>query len=374
MTKEQYPFWFFMLLLVGILWLFLRVFLPYINIFLWAIFLVITSYPLYQRLLKLYRGRDSLAACTMVLVLSLLIILPLILVILVIAQQSMDAYRMVSSQLNSPEFQSINDMLKHPIILKIQEMLDGYVDFERINLKNTIVSFLKYISNFLVDLSTTLFSSLAGFTLHFILFLVATYYFFKNGKWLLSELRKLSPLDSVKETKIIERFACVTQATILGNLATALIQGLLGGLGFLFTGLPSPLLWGTIMAFTSLLPVVGTLIIWGPAGLYLIFSGSPGRGVFLLLWSGIIVGLADNVIKPWIIKGKANLHPVIIFFSILGGISVYGFAGFILGPLIASLTFVFLEIYKEEFREQLPGTMKLSRSEIESALRRHDQE
>jgi len=134
--------------------------------------------------------------------------------------------------------------------------------------------------------------------------------------------------------------------------------------------MPSPLLWGVVMAFMSLVPVLGAFTVWIPAALYLIAIGSFGKAVFIVVYGLLTVTLADNVLKPLIIRGGSKIHPVVIFFSILGGLSFFGFSGIILGPLVTGLTFVVLEIYREEFQEQLPGTMKLSRAELEDALKR----
>ncbi len=204
----------------------------------------------------------------------------------------------------------------------------------------------------------------------FVLLLVATYYFFKDGEKVVGELRKLSPMDKTREEKIIRKFTDITRATMLGTFSSAAIQGVLGGLAFLLIGMPSPLLWGVVMAFMSLVPVLGAFTVWIPAALYLIAIGSFGKAVFIVVYGLLTVTLADNVLKPLIIRGGSKIHPVVIFFSILGGLSFFGFSGIILGPLVTGLTFVVLEIYREEFQEQLPGTMKLSRAELEDALKR----
>ncbi len=368
--KQDFPLWFFVLILAVVLYLFVRVFAPFFMIFLWATILVITSYPLYRRLRSLLRGRESLAALLMVFGLTLLIILPVILLIANVAQQSVDAYVMYSDALAKQEQNLERTIMAHPVLTKAKAVLGRFVNFDQIDLGALVIKGLESASGFIVGQSTNFFSGLAGFMFRFVLLLVATYYFFKDGEKVVGELRKLSPMDKTREEKIIRKFTDITRATMLGTFSSAAIQGVLGGLAFLLIGMPSPLLWGVVMAFMSLVPVLGAFTVWIPAALYLIAIGSFGKAVFIVVYGLLTVTLADNVLKPLIIRGGSKIHPVVIFFSILGGLSFFGFSGIILGPLVTGLTFVVLEIYREEFQEQLPGTMKLSRAELEDALKR----
>ncbi len=370
MTKQDFPLWFFVLVLAGVLYLFVRVFAPFLLIFLWATILVITFHPVYRRLRALLRGRDSLAALLMVFGLTLLIILPVILLIANIAQQSVDAYVTYSDALSRQEQNIERSIMAHPFLMKVKTVLSRFIDFETFDLGTVVIKGLESASSFIVGQSTNFFSGLAGFAFRFVLLLVATYYFFKDGEKVMGELRKLSPMDKNREEKIIRKFTDITRATMLGTFSSAAIQGVLGGLAFLLIGMPSPLLWGVVMAFMSLVPVLGAVTVWIPAALYLIAIDSYGKAVFILIYGLLTVTLADNVFKPLIIRGGSKIHPVVIFFSILGGLAYFGFSGLIIGPLVTGLTFVVLEIYREEFQEQLPGTTKLSRAELEDALKR----
>jgi predicted PurR-regulated permease PerM len=372
MFKQEFPLWFFVLVLAVVLYLFVRVFAPFLLIFLWATILVITFHPLYRRLRTGLRGRDSLAALLMVFGLTLLIILPAIILIVNVAQQSVDAYVSFSDALARQEQSIEQSIMSHPILPKVKKALGRLVNFEDLDLGAVVIKALESVSGFIVGQSSNLFSGLAGFAFKFVLLLVATFYFFKDGERVVEELRKLSPMDKEREERIIRKFTEITRATMLGTFSSAAIQGVLGGMAFLVVGMPSPLMWGVVMSVMSLVPVLGAFTVWIPAALYLIAVGSWGKAVFILVYGFVSVTLSDNVLKPLIIRGGAKIHPVVIFFSILGGLTYFGFSGLILGPLVTGLTFVVLEIYREEFHEQLPGTMKLSRADLEDALRRVD--
>jgi len=368
MIKKDYPFYFFVLLLVVVLYLFFNVFRPFLMIFLWSTILVSTFHPVYDWLVVKLRGRKTLAAMLMILGLTMVLILPLLIVLAKIAQQSLDAYTLVSQKLNAGgDLQQ--SILRHPAFLQLKRSAGAYIDLDKFDVKTGVVKVIQYMSAFIVDQTTTLFSTAAQLLFNFLLFLVATFSLFRDGDALLREVRKLSPLDRAKEEKILDRFTSVTRATLLGNFATAMLQGLLGGLGFALLGLPSALLWGSVMALTSMVPVLGAFAIWIPTAIYLIATGYVGKAVFLLVWGAMAAGLSDYILKPMIIKGGFNIHTVIIFFSILGGVSFFGFSGLVLGPLVTGLTFAFLEIYREEFSEQLPGTVKLSKEQVAGALR-----
>ena len=144
-------------------------------------------------------------------------------------------------------------------------------------------------------------------------------------------------------------------STLGGSLATALIHGTAGRLIFLFFGLPSPLLWGTVMAFLSLVPVVGTALVWGPPVVYYILTGAVWKGIILLVVFVGVMGTVDNLVKPILIRRGTEIDTFWIFLSVLGGIGVFGFLGLFLGPFLVTICLVLVEIYKVEFRDELRG-------------------
>jgi len=212
---------------------------------------------------------------------------------------------------------------------------------------------LRGVSEFLVGHSAALFSSFLHFGLNFFVMLFTLYYLFLYGGEILWEFRRLSPLRHEHEDKIIEKFRGIARATFMGGLATALIHGTAGGLVFVFFGLPSPLLWGAVMAFLSLVPVVGTALVWGPVAIYYFLTGSIWKGLLLVFIFAAVVGTIDNIVKPLLLRRGTEVHTLWIFLSILGGVGVFGFLGFVLGPFFVTMLFVLIEIYKVEFAEEL---------------------
>jgi predicted PurR-regulated permease PerM len=153
----------------------------------------------------------------------------------------------------------------------------------------------------------------------------------------------------------MEKFRAITRATLGGSLATVLIHGTAGGVIFFFFGLPSPLLWGAVMAVLSLIPVVGTALVWAPVVVYYVLTGAVWKGIILLVVFIGVVGTVDNLVKPVLIRRGTEIDTLWIFLSVLGGIGVFGFLGLFLGPFLVTILLVLVEIYKVEFRDELGG-------------------
>jgi predicted PurR-regulated permease PerM len=179
-----------------------------------------------------------------------------------------------------------------------------------------------------------------------------TFYLFIDGRSFLEEFKRLSPLDSRYNQEIIDELFKTIKLTFKGSLVIAVLQGILGATGFLLSGIDSWALWGAVMVLASLIPVVGTALIWGPAALIQAVTGHLWAAGFIVFWGIAVIGLADNLLRPQLLKGDTNIHPLLIFFSVMGGLSYFGFLGIILGPLILSLLVYILTMYKKFINPQ----------------------
>ena len=163
----------------------------------------------------------------------------------------------------------------------------------------------------------------------------------------------LSPLSKDHEEGLFKKFREISNATLYGIFLTALVQGTLGGIGFVVAGIPNALFWGTAIAVFSLVPVFGTSIVWFPAGVLLLASQSWFGGIFLLAWGFGVVSTVDNLIRPYLIGGKAKMHQLLMFLAVFGGIFAFNLIGVIIGPLVLTLFFAFLHIYESEYDKLL---------------------
>jgi predicted PurR-regulated permease PerM len=201
-------------------------------------------------------------------------------------------------------------------------------------------------------------ASFANIVIGFFMMLLAAWFFYTEGEVLVRELIYLSPLPDEYDEEIAQRFRGVVDATFRGQVLTALAQGAVTGVGLMIAGVPAPVLWGAVAALFSLIPMVGAAAVWIPATIYLfiaasITDGGYGHAIFLLIWGIAAVSLVDNLIRPWAMKSGTNMNAIVLFFSIIGGISAFGFVGILLGPLVFALLVTVAHIYKNFFRANL---------------------
>ena len=159
------------------------------------------------------------------------------------------------------------------------------------------------------------------------------------------KIKTLMPLSAKERDNILKKMVEMIQATIYGGIVVALVQGGFGALGFLIVGLPAALFWGAVMALLSFMHIVGPFMVWVPATVYLIFQGAYVKAVILGMWGSTLVSLSDNFLRPIIISGRTQIHPLLIFFSILGGLYAFGLVGFIAGPLVVTICLAIIDIY-----------------------------
>jgi predicted PurR-regulated permease PerM len=185
-----------------------------------------------------------------------------------------------------------------------------------------------------------------------VIMLVAFFFLLREGRRIVRGAASLLPLSQNEIDTLIEKIDAAVQANVVGVLAVAAAQGTLLGIALWLLGIPSSILWGLIAAICSVVPMVGSSIVWVPLTIYLFITGSLVKGVILLVWSAGVVSLADNFIRPWILSGRVNLSPLVLFFALLGGVEVFGPLGIFLGPLIVSLAVTFGSMFFNELRTQ----------------------
>jgi predicted PurR-regulated permease PerM len=191
-------------------------------------------------------------------------------------------------------------------------------------------------------ISGSLYSLVQAIIAVFVLF-----FLYRDEGHVLTSVRRMSPLTDRETDRLLKRLGDTVHATIFGTVVVAIIQGTLGGLIFWWLGLPAPVLWGTVMAMLAMIPYLGAFVVWAPAALFLFASGDWGKALVLVGWGTVVVGLIDNLIYPMLVGSRLRQHTVITFLAIVGGIALFGASGIVLGPVIASLTFFLLEVWRQ---------------------------
>lgn len=342
----------FLLILLAIVLYFVgRILKPFFPALTWAAILATVFYPVYQRSVC-YLHRRELASALCCGLLTVAIIIPVVFLLILMTGESVKAYRSLGNVVASGVPAKLTALHNSATYKKLTEKL-AQMGLPAPDLGGAVMRVVRAGSRFLVERSGSLVSGFMNFFLQLFVMLLGLYYLFLHGPHILHELRALIPLRPEYEDRIIQKFKGVVHATFTGSLAVALIQGALGGLGFLIFGIASPLLWGASMALVSLVPVVGTALIWGPVVIFYLLTGSVLKGLLMLGVFGVAVGSVDNILKPILIQRGMEIHTLWVFVSVIGGLSVFGFLGLVLGPFLFTILVVLLEIYKVEFGSDL---------------------
>lgn len=321
----------------------------YLNPIIFGFILAILATPLYDWVQKKVKHRKSLSAAILCLLLVVVIMIPFMLLMSLVIRQGIIS------------FNAINDWVMAGNLVKISQLFKQYLPnagfLNDIDINATITSVSTNSGKFLIKKSGALVSNISAVFMNFGLMIFVFFFVVQNQKRLFDYIFHLMPLSAEHETILIEKVKAVSKSAMLGTAVTAAGQGLAGGIAFAICGLPG-FFWGAVMAFASLIPVVGTALIWVPAAIYLFIAGYIKSGVFMIIWSVVVVGMIDNFVRPLFMSGSANMSTVVIFFSILGGLNLFGLAGLLYGPLIISITMVLFYIYELEFTEFLKSLDK----------------
>jgi len=334
-------------LALGITYMFLMLWKPFFAPIAWAAVFAIVFAPL-QAKLQEHITRPWLSAVVMTILVIIIIVLPMIFLSLSLVTEVVQTYELVQNWINSGKYQDWFHVLQKPFFVKLKDEISNIVNLQSIDLMSIVSSAMQRLSSFAVSQVTGIVQNFSKTLFSFILMLFTLFYFFKDGTKIGEFIIDLIPLSSERRKEIVSQFSEVITATVLGDIVVAVLQGSLGGLAFWILGLPSPIFWGSLMTFLSILPVIGAPIVYIPAGVILLFQQEYTRGIILLIWGSVVVSQIDNFLRPILISGKTKLHTLILFFSILGGIYVFGFLGIIMGPVIAALFLTMIKIYKEE--------------------------
>ncbi|MCX6795365.1 MAG: AI-2E family transporter [Candidatus Falkowbacteria bacterium] len=321
------------------------VFRPFlIEIVVAAIFATVFYRP-YEKLTKFFKGRKNLAALLMCLLLVAVIIIPTVKGLAYMGNKSVEAYAEATNYFSNHR---ATDLLQTPLAQRLHLDDLDLVRFSKGAFGGILLGFFEKSSNWLISGATSMFVETTSFIFSLVLIIVTMFFFFVDGKKMLEAISYLSPLPDKYDNKIFQKFKEVSYTTMVSTFVVAIAQGAVGAIGFAVIGFP-PFLAGILVALLSLLPYLGSMIFYVPIGLYYLLMGDVWQGIFILAWGFFIIGTIDNVIRAWMIKGKAQINPIFVVFSVLGGVMLFGFWGVILGPLIVSIAATVIHIYALEF-------------------------
>ena len=334
MNSERLEIKFFSIVLIITLGLVSYILLPFISALVLGVTLAILFRPIYARLNR-YAG-ESLSALLTILIVLIVIFVPLFFLGMQIFSQATELYSTlrVNAHGNVPSY--LGTMLEKNLG---QFGLDVRYD--------VIGDYIEQTLKWLLSNLGPIFTSIAQLSLTFFLGLLGLYYFLKDGARFRAQLIEILPLETRYAEKILDRLDRVIVSVIRGTLTVAVIQGIIAGIGFWIFGVPRPAFWGSIGIITALIPALGTSLVMVPAVVYLALTGNTASAIGLGIWGALAVGLIDNVLGPKLMQRGVEIHPLFILLSVLGGITLFGPVGFLLGPLSVAFLFALLDIYPQ---------------------------
>ena len=323
---------------------------PFITAVLIGAIVVILTYPTFRRVRAKLRGRGDPAAALMLLGITVLLVVPALLLAIMLIQQANVVIERLQSGDARQMLQRI-DVTQHLVWIK---RFAPNFDPATVSPDRLLLPAIQQIPGWVARHGGALLGGLAGVVIGFFLVLLSSYYFYVNGESIVDELTELSPLPNQYDREFARKFRDVVDATFRGQIMTALAQGLTTGIGLAIAGVPGAAFWGAVAAILSLLPMVGAAVVWVPAAIYLYIGASMGdrpywQPIFLTIWGVGPVSLIDNLVRPWAMRGKAQLPAIPLLFAVLGGLQAFGFVGLVIGPLVFSLLMTILDIYKRAF-------------------------
>ena len=327
-----------------ICWLMLQ---PFFNVLLWATVLTVVFYPMHQHI-RARTGRATMAAALSTLLVILLILLPVSFITIAVVRELTGAAASLQSGM-----QRLSDPNLHiPGVSWILERLRAYVDvdLDRESALRFLAERMRTWGTVLASSTLIVVGGAVGAIVQMLLVVFTMFYLFRDGERIRLAVYDLMPLREGQTHEITMRTRDVIAATIYGVLVISAIQGTLGTLIFWVLGLPSPLLWGVVMFMLSMIPMAGAFLVWVPAAIYLALSGTYVKALILVVWGIVVIGSIDNFLSPRLVGQRARLHELLIFFSVLGGLQVFGILGLVLGPVVVAITLALIEMVRQAYR------------------------
>lgn len=324
---KNHSVYFLLICIVGFAVLVYFLISPFLSPLIIAAVFAFLFYPIYKKISIFFNNRQSISAFITTIIALIIIFGPISFVVTQVIKESSFVYGYVTNHGSE-------------LIDKAQARLPVLE-----NIKIDVNKYVESVLSSLVQNVGSIFSSFTKIVLNTFIFVLAFYFFLKEGKRLKDYFVEVSPLEDKYDEKIVHRLERAVSATVKGSLLIGLIQGTLTGIGFAIFGVPNAVFWGTVAAISALIPGVGTSLVLIPGIVFLFLSGNNFGGIGLLIWGTFAVGFIDNLLSPRLVGKGMKLHPLLVFLSVLGGLAFFGPLGFLLGPITVSVFIALIEIY-----------------------------
>lgn len=321
---------------------------PFFESILWAGLLAFLLAPVTRRLTRVFRGRRSLAALLMTLAGALFVLIPAIVTAVVFAGQASELVARLQEFADRYRIAQASDVFQVPALDRLVQWISRLVSVSPDQIQGWAIQGSKSLLILLVASSGAFFAGVLGVVVELTLTLLLLFFFLRDGEGAVARGLPLIPLSAERKVHLVGHLSAVTRAVALGTLLTAVCQGTLVGLSFAFTGLPSPVVFGVLATLAALIPVVGSALVWVPAALVLAAHDRAGAAVFLGFWGLVVVSLVDNIVRPLVVSGRAQISTLPVLLGLIGGLATFGAIGIILGPVVIALALALFRFAEEE--------------------------
>jgi predicted PurR-regulated permease PerM len=321
------------------------IFTPFFSALCWAAFLAFLLYPLNLRLRSRLRGRTR-AAALLTLLTPIVILLPLSAVSIEFVAQIAVLVQKLQEAARRLDIKTFSDLQQFPIIARANTWLQIHTGISAGQVQAWVISGSQEVLHRAAGVSGAFFLGALSSVAAFAIMLFLLFFFLNDGDVMCMRARGLIPLDELHKDRLFRQLSDVTRAIVIGTSLTAMLQGLLLGLGFAIADLPAPVVFGVLVALVSMLPVGGATFAWVPAMCWLFYAGRWGFAIFMLVWGLMLAGI-DNVLRPMLISGRARISGLAVFVGVLGGVPAFGAIGIIVGPVVLSLVVALIEFAEE---------------------------
>ena len=319
---------------------------PLIFPLLWAVIIVMAAQPLHRFIKKRIKG-DITSSLVTTTLLTLIIVLPFIILVEMLSIEAIQAYNIFQEWFEKGIYPPLEFLKSYPLGKTVWQNMNYFLSHFGTTTKTVMLSLSKRIAELVIEYSGEAIKNILIFMIKFVFMIIAMFFLFKDGAKWGHRIIEIIPLEKGQIDILRSKFHQMIYAVLYGILLTCLAQGTLAGIGYAVSGINSPVLLGAATAIFSIVPIIGTTIIWVPVVGYLFLSGNTGHAIALGLWCLLVVGTIDNMIRPIFISGQSRTPLFITIVGVFGGLSSFGFIGIILGPLILVICSTLFEFYIE---------------------------
>ncbi|MDN5843219.1 MAG: AI-2E family transporter [Alcaligenaceae bacterium] len=359
----------FLLLLIAVSIAFISVLLPFYAAIFWGVVLAVIFSPVHRRLRELVGERRNLASFMTVAVVILIVIIPVIFIAGALASEAAGIYNRINTgQLNLGGYY---EQIVSALPPSIHHSLEAFGVGDLLSIREKLSAGALQASQFLAKQAVNIGQNTFQFVIGLGIMLYLLFFLLRDGPQLARQTQRLIPLSDEHRRHLLRKFATVVRATVKGNIVIAITQGALGGAMFAFLGIQGALFWGVVMAVLSLLPAVGASLIWAPVAVYCLVVGDYTSGIILILFGVLVIGLLDNVLRPILVGKDTKLPDYVVLISTLGGLSVFGLNGFVIGPLFAALFIACWDLFPEAVSMSVQPDRAIKDTEIDAPQPTH---